>query len=348
MRSFMLEQNVAYRTPEIPPIGAEGMLVVGFDISLFRGLDVFDGFGGLFVVVERGQEPRFYADVQFLHFRGVQAEILPTQRPYAHEFHLAFEDVDEHGQLVQPGAAELVSPVIDAIVAREFATLLQSFMLQDIRLEIFRVRIHRAELVHTNHVSLISNTVQFDKGTKSRIVVPDGFAELLSQDKEFSLVETLIHDLETSPVHSSQEFHPAVTAVLSLRYPHIEPTGPAHPGENPVPEIVEEIEHLSGESGTGALNHLPLQTRCSGMAQKVSTVHHVLVRFVQEGIQVTNSGKAHLVDNQPRMMALECIQRIAVVGIHDVGAGVEFVAVFVHPRCCCCQTHLLRGSMNLL
>ncbi len=93
----MLEQNVAYRSPEIPPVGSEGVFVVGFDISLFRCLDVFDGLGGLFVVVERGKETRFHADMQLLHLRGVQAEILPTQRPYADEFHLAFEDVDEHG-----------------------------------------------------------------------------------------------------------------------------------------------------------------------------------------------------------------------------------------------------------
>ena len=136
MRSFMPEQNVAHRSPEIPPVGGEGMLVIGFDISLFRFLNFFDGLGGLFVVVERGQEARFHADVQLLHLRGVQAEILSAQRPYAHEFHLAFEDVDEHGQLVQPSAAELVSPVVDTIVTRELTALLQAFVLQDVGLEV--------------------------------------------------------------------------------------------------------------------------------------------------------------------------------------------------------------------
>ena len=344
----MLEQNIANRAPEITPVGAEGVLVVGFDISLFRGLDVFDGLRGLFVVIERGQEPRLYADVQFLHLRGVQAEILPAQRPHAHKFHLAFEDVDEHGQFVQPGAAELVAPIIDTIVARELAAFLQAFVLQDVGLEVFRIGIHRAELVHSDHLPLISYSVQFDEGTEGGVVIPDGFAELLSQDKILAVVEAFVHDLKTGPVHSSQQFHPAVAAILSLRHPHVEPAGPAHPGKDSVPEIVEEIEHLPGESGTGAMDHLLLQARCTGMAQKVSAVHHVLVRLVQEGIQVTDEGKAHLIDNQPRMMALERIQRIAVVGVYDVSARVKFIAVLIHPSRRRGQVHFPCGGMNPL
>ena len=348
MRSFMLEQNVAHRSPEIPPVGGEGVLVIGFDISLFRFLNFFDGLGSLFVVIERGQEARLHADVKLLHLRGVQAEILSAQRPHAHEFHLAFEDVDEHGQLVQPSAAELVSPVVDTIVTRELTALLQAFVLQDVGLEVFRIGIHRAELVHADHLPLISNTIQFDEGTEGGVVVPDGLAEFLAQDKILAVVETFVDDLESGPVHSPQEFHPAVTTVLPLRHPHVKPAGPAHPGEDPVPEIVEEIEHLPGESGTGALNHLLLQTRCAGMAQKISAVHHVLVRLVQEGIQVTDAGKAHLVDNQPCMMALKRIQRIAVIGVHNVGAGVKFVAVLVHPGRRRGQVHFPCGGMNPL
>ena len=74
----MLEQNIAHRAPKIPPIGGEGMLVIGFDISFLRGLDFLQGLGGIFVVVEWGEKPRFYTDVQFLHLRGVHAEILPA------------------------------------------------------------------------------------------------------------------------------------------------------------------------------------------------------------------------------------------------------------------------------
>ena len=55
----MLEQNVAYRPPEIPPIRSEGVLVVGFDISLFRGLDVLDGLGRFLIVIERRQQSGF-------------------------------------------------------------------------------------------------------------------------------------------------------------------------------------------------------------------------------------------------------------------------------------------------
>ena len=101
----MLEQNVAYRTPEIPPVGGEGVLVIGFDISLFRGLDLLQGLGRFLVVVERGKESWFHTDVQVLHLRGIQLEIRPAERPDAHQFHLPFKDVDEHRKFIQPGLA---------------------------------------------------------------------------------------------------------------------------------------------------------------------------------------------------------------------------------------------------
>ena len=101
----MLEQDVAYRSPEIPPVGGEGVLVIGFDISLFRFLDLLQGLGGLLVVIERREESRLDADVQRLHLRRIELEIRSAERPHAHEFHLPLEDVDEHGQFVQPTGA---------------------------------------------------------------------------------------------------------------------------------------------------------------------------------------------------------------------------------------------------
>ena len=124
--------------------------MVGFDISLFRGLNVFDGLGRYFVVVERGEEARLHADVQFLHFVGVHAEILPAQRTYSHQFHLALEDVDAHGEFVDPSAAKQTAPMVHPVIARELAALLQAFMLQNIGLKILRIREHRAELVHAD------------------------------------------------------------------------------------------------------------------------------------------------------------------------------------------------------
>ena len=192
MRSFMLEQNIPYRPPEIPPIGGKGSLVVGLDISLFRCLNVFQGLGRFLVVIERGEQPRFHADVQFLHLLRIQAKVLPAERSYPHQFHLPLENVDSHRQFVQPAAAQLAPPEIDPIIVREFSALLQSFMFQDIGLQILRIGVHRAEFVHADHLPMIAYAVQFDQGPVSRIIVPDRLAELLSQDKVLALVKPLV------------------------------------------------------------------------------------------------------------------------------------------------------------
>lgn len=49
----MLEQNIAHRSPEIPPIRGKGTLLIGFDISLLRCLDILDRLGGNGIVIER-------------------------------------------------------------------------------------------------------------------------------------------------------------------------------------------------------------------------------------------------------------------------------------------------------
>lgn len=249
MRSFMLEQNVTYGAPEIAPVRGEGTLVVGFDISLFRGLDVLQGFGCLLIVIERREQPRLHADMQFLHFRGVHPEILPAQRPHTHQFQLPLQDIDDHRQLVQPTAAQFAPPIIDPVIMGEFPAFLQSLMLQDIGLQILRIGIHRAELVNTDHIPMVSDPVQFDQCAIGRVVVPDGFPELLSEDEILTLMETLVHDFEPSPVHPAQQFHAAVAPVLSLGDPHIEPTGDLHPGTHPVPAIMHQIQHLADQTG---------------------------------------------------------------------------------------------------
>ena len=135
----MLEQNVAYRTPEVAPVGSEGVRVVGVDISFFRGLDIVQSNGRLLVVIEGRQESGFYADVEVLHLWGVQAEILPAQGSYSYQLHLALENVDEHGQFVKPSFAQKLSPTVYAVIVSELATVLEALMLKHIRLEVLRI-----------------------------------------------------------------------------------------------------------------------------------------------------------------------------------------------------------------
>ena len=158
----MLENDVAYRSPEVAPVGGEGVCLVGVYISFLRGLDVFKGDGGVFVVVEGGQEPRLDADMQVLHLGRVKAEIMPAQRPYADELHLALEDVDEHRQLVEPELAEQPSPAVDAVVVGEFAAVLEPLVLKHVGLEVLRVGVHRTELIDSDEIALVAYPRQLD------------------------------------------------------------------------------------------------------------------------------------------------------------------------------------------
>ena len=319
----MLEQDVAHRPPEIPPVRGEGVLVVGFDISSLRGLDVFDGLGRGLVIIERGQEPRLHTDVQFLHFRRVHAKILPAQGPYAHQFHLPLEDVDDHGQFVDPGLPEQATPEVHPIVVGELSALLQPLMLQHIGLEILRIGVHGPELIHADHLSLVPHTVQFYQHTAGRLVVPDGILHFLAQKEVLTFVITLVDYLETGPIHTSEQFHAAVSAVLPVGNPHIEPAGQAELREHTVPQVMQRDKHLADETRELLLDHRPLQRRRPGITADIAFIHEHLTCLVQEGIQVPDRVKGPHVHNQNGVLSLQRIQGISIVRVHHISVGVE-------------------------
>ena len=327
----MLEQDVAYRAPEVPPVGDEGMLEIGFDILFLRRLDFLQGFGRLFFVIERGQQARLYARAQFPHFRRVQAEIMTAQRPYAHEFHLSLEEIDEHGQFVDPSVAEPAAPEIHPVVVRELTALLQAFMFQHVGLQVLGIRIHGPKFVNADHFPVITHPAQLDEGTAGRVVVPDGGFDLPAQDKELPFMEALVDDFETGPVHPAQQFHPAVGAVLSLRDPHVEPAGPLEFRTHPVPQVMPPIDHLSHESRIGLEDDVLLEPGSPGVTPEISIVDKGLIGLVQEGIQMTYLIEGHLVDDKFRLMPLQGGENISVIRIHDVSPFIELAPVLFDP-----------------
>lgn len=305
--------------------------MVGLDVSFFRGLDIVQCLGGLLVVVERREEPRFHAHVKVLHLRCVHPEILPAEGANTHELHLSLQEIDEHGQFIQPTLAELVPPIIDPVIVRELPAFLKAFVFQDVGLQILRIGVHRAKFVHTNHVSFVSHAVKFDKGAVCGIVVPDRGTELLSQNEILALMETLIHDFESGPIHPPQQFHTAVSTVFPIRHPHIEPSRPPHASAYPMPKIVHRIDRLPHQTGMRPENDLLLQSRSSGMAPHKSAIHQVFVRLVQKSIEVTDPGKSHLVDNEARMMPTQDIQRLSVIRVDDICTAVKLLLVRIQP-----------------
>ena len=228
----------------------------------------------------------------------------------------------------------------------ELPAFLQSLMLQDVGLQILRIGIHRAELVNTDHISMVSDPIQFDQRAIGRVIIPNGFPELLSEDEILTLMEALVHDFESSPVHPAQQFHAAVAPVLSFGDPHIEPTGDLHPGTHPVPAIVYQIQHLAENTRMRPQNDFLLQARSARMAPQIPAIHHILVRFVQEGIEMTDVGQSQLVDYQARMVVFKGIQGIAVVGVDNEGTLIEFIVMLVQPGHDFIQAHALRSRMD--
>ena len=96
---------------------------------------------------------------------------------------------------------------------------------------------------------MVSHAVELHQGAACRVVVPDGGLDLPAQEEEFTLGEVLIDHLESGPVHAPEQFHPAVSAVRSLGYAHIEPTGDPQFRKHPMPQVVESVDHFPRKTG---------------------------------------------------------------------------------------------------
>ena len=219
----MLEKDVSYRAPEIAPIGGETVFMVGIYISFLRCLDIVQCDGGVFVVVKGWEQAGLDTDVQVLHCWRVQAEILSAQGAYSDKFHLALKYIDEHWKFVKPGFAKEFAPAVYPVIVRKFTTILQAFIFKHIRLQVLRVGIHSAEFVDTDHVAVVSYTVEFHERTASRIVVPDGGAELATKDVILAVMETFVYHFESCSIHTSKEFYPVIGPIPSLCYQEIKP-----------------------------------------------------------------------------------------------------------------------------
>ena len=331
VRSFMLDQNIPHRAPEVAPVGGEGAGLVGLDVAALGGLHVLERVRGLGLIVEGGQETRLDARMQRLHLGRVEAEIVAAEGPHADQLHLAFQDVDRHRELVQPAPAHQFAPEVDAVVVGELAAVLQALVLQHVGLEVFGVGVHRAELIDTDHIAVPADAAEFDQRAAGRVVVPDRGAELAPDDEEFALVEALVNDFESGPVHPAQQLDAVVGAVLALGDPHVEPARGLPLGAEAVPKIVGAVHELAREAGETPVDQVSLEARGARMAPDVSAVHEGLVGLVEEGIEVADAVQAHAVDDDLRVMSAQVVEGIAVVGVDDEGCVIEFLAVGVEP-----------------
>ena len=236
------EKDIAHDAPKILPIGAEGMLLIGLQITAFAFLDLVKAIRH--VDIERGQKTRFGLGPKLLHFFGIEIEILLAQGAHAHQFHLPLKDIDEHGQLVQPSLAQEPAPLRHAIIVTELATDVEVVVLVDISLEILRIGIHRPELEHVELLSVLADAAQLDKHPVGMLLLA-GLAFLLG-DNTIAIVDVLLADhVETTIIQSSEHLgagkhltHPASAEV-------IEPSRQAHLWADPMPQKIKEIDDIS-------------------------------------------------------------------------------------------------------
>ena len=71
---FIPQENISYRSPEVAPVGEEGVFQVGFDVATLRGLDLIETYGCFLFVVEGREHSRPYFGTQILHLGGVERE----------------------------------------------------------------------------------------------------------------------------------------------------------------------------------------------------------------------------------------------------------------------------------
>lgn len=241
MAPFPPEQYVGDCPPKVPPIRAEWMLQVGFRVAAFRLLHLFDGAGSLLVIVERWQQTGLCLCAQCLHLRGVEREIVLRQRSYPNQLHIALQHVENHRQFVKPHLAEQLAPDVHSIVISKFSSFLQGVMLVYVRLEIFGIGIHGAELVNPNQLAVFSHTSQLDERCACRLVVPNRCLDFTGKDEELAVAKLFIYHLEACAIHPSEDFHPVVRAVLPFGHGEIDFFQPRHLRTETVPQVVKKV-----------------------------------------------------------------------------------------------------------
>ena len=137
-----------------------------------------------------------------------------------------------------------------------------------------------------------------------------------------------------------------VSAVLALGHPEVEPARPSQLGAHTVPDVVEEVDVQSDESGVSLQDDLALEARRARMDPKISPVHQGFIGLVEEGVQVAYASEGHLVDDQLGFVRLEAVERRSAVGVHDERAVVELLHVTVQPCLGLVKAHVLGGLEN--
>ena len=249
--ALSLEDNISNDYPEILPVGTEGMLQIGLEITTLAVLDLVQSLGH--VHIKRRQKARLGLNPQFLQLFGIEIEILLAQGPDAHNLHLSLQHIDEHRQLIEPGLAQESPPLRDAVIVAEFAAHIQVVVLVDVGLQVFGIGIHRAELEHIEFLPVLAHTAQLHQGTIGvRLVMR---CTLLLPDDTIAVMDVLLaDDLEAAIIQPAQDLGTREDLPHLLRTKIVETTRQPEFWAHPMPQEIKEIDDTRKKPGMFAEN----------------------------------------------------------------------------------------------
>lgn len=221
MRFFASEEDVVKDTEKIAEVGTEGMFEVGLNISALRILNLLKSFGRIFLVIERRQEAGLYTDAEFLHFGGVEMEIVLRKRTYPNKFDLTPKEVVSHGEFIDPNPAQEFSNRADTIIIVELATRAKTVMDVDIGLDVLRIGVHSAELIDIEQGTPFAYATKFDDRSPAGNVVPDRLLDFACHNKELAGSSRFIDYFETCAIDATQNLDAVEITIGTARNAHI-------------------------------------------------------------------------------------------------------------------------------
>ena len=293
---FVAEHNVPHDFPKILPVRPEGMLLVRLAIAAFAFLYFVKCLRQVRVV--RREHARFVFDAYLLDLRPIKVEILLTQRPDTHQFHLSFEDVDKHGQLINPILSQPTTPSGNPVIIVKLTPSSQFVVIVDVCLQILGVSIHRPELIDQKMFPVLTYPIEFHDHAITWMI-RCGLPPLLGNHAKTIMNIELRNHVEATIVKPTQHFRTRKYLSRFLGAPIVKPPRQANLGTKSMPNEIEEIQEISNELGIFAIKLNPT-FRC-GIKEydKITVLLQLFVGTAQKSVHIPDAiqmvfGKQHL------------------------------------------------------
>ena len=168
-----------------------------------------------------------------------------AERTHSHKFDVTFEVVPPHGLLVEPEPSHHASPLRDAHVVVELASLLQVVLAVDVVLQVFRVGMHGAQLVDGDGLAVAADAPEPDDQAVGWIHVVVRVADLAGgvpgEPVDFAVFERF----ESAGDQASEHLGQRDDAVFALGDAEVEPFCDAQLGQHALDDEVDQMVRVA-------------------------------------------------------------------------------------------------------